>query len=212
MGEQFTEKIRVIHNGVNLEALDREYKTRNGKLCEESDKTILFAGRFFWRKGVLSLIKLAGLLQKKDPEYRIIMHGTGPLFSKVKACIESLGLENVELKGFTTRAELVKSMGRCKFVVIPSFYEACPIALIEAMCLGKIPLMFNLPFSSELTDGGRFGIIADDVVDMTRKLTRFTEEGRLNSFGNEIRAFARGAFDINKTATKYLELYHELCS
>jgi len=210
MGEQFIEKIQVIHNGVNLEALDREYKGRNGKFCEKSDKLILFAGRFFWRKGVLSLIKLASLLQKKDPEYRIIMHGTGPLFSKVQMRIQSLRLPNVELKGFTTRAELVQSMRRCKFVVIPSFYEACPIALIEAMCLGKIPLMFNLPFSSELTDGGRFGIIADDVTDMVRKLTAFGEKDQLDSFGNEISVFARDTFDMNESARKYLDLYREL--
>lgn len=211
MGKQYFEKIRVIHNGVNLEMLDREYQTRNRKLSDDSDKVILFAGRFFWRKGVLSLINLACLLQKKDPEFRIIMHGTGPLFNKVQACVQSFGLRNVELKGFTTRAELMKSMDRCKFVVVPSFYEACPMALIEAMCLGKIPLMFNLPFASELTDNGKFGIIADTVVGLARELTGLKERGGLDSLSDEIRVFARDMFDIHVNARKYLEVYREMC-
>ena len=69
--------------------------------------------------------------------------------------IHSLNLRNIELKGFTSKLELLKSMRQSKFVAIPSTYEACPMVLLESMCLGKIPLMLKLPFSCELTENGK---------------------------------------------------------
>jgi glycosyltransferase involved in cell wall biosynthesis len=64
----------------------------------------------------------------------------------------------------------MKRMRHCKCVAIPSIYEACPMILLESMCLGKIPLMLELPFSSELTEDGKYGIPADGAKSLTERL------------------------------------------
>ena len=211
LGERESEKICEIHNGIDIETLDMEYASV-GHNEEEYDDTILFAGRLFWRKGALNLIKLAHLFRKEKLNFKVIVHGEGPLFGRMKKEIQTLGLANVELKGFTNRAQLMKSMKRCKFVLIPSLYEACPMILLESMCLGKIPVMFNLPYSLEFTENGKYGIIAKDPKDMVKKLKTALVESNLDSFCEKSKDFARRKYDIKNTASRYLDVYKAACN
>lgn len=209
-GKKYCDEIRCIYNGVNLVRLDSEYRHAENSV-DESENIILFAGRLFWRKGALNLIKLAYLLQKENSKFRIIIHGNGPLLNKMQSEIKSLGLRNVELKGFTTRAQMMKSLRLCKFVVVPSVYDACPMSLLEGMCLGKIPLMLNMPFASELSENGKYGIVANNMESMARKLLALQDNNDLRSFSNNIRTFARNKYDVHETAKSYLQVYRELC-
>ena len=210
MGEAYNKKLRCVHNGVDLETIDKEYKSETG--LEESNDKILFAGRLFWRKGALNIIKMAYLLQKKKTKFKVIVHGTGPLIKKMREYLISLRLKNIELKGFTTREQLMKSIRQCKFVAIPSMYEACPMILLESMCLGKIPLMLRLPFSSEFTDGGKYGILGDGIENLTDRLIELANTHSSNQLGNSIRDFARNVYDVNKVTTQYVEIYRDLIS
>ncbi|MGD0977580.1 MAG: glycosyltransferase family 4 protein [Candidatus Bathyarchaeia archaeon] len=211
MGEKYREKIQCIHNGVDIPSLDKEYGEAGTDIAE-SEETILFAGRLFWLKGSLNMIRMAYLLQKYKTKFKIIVHGIGPLFSKMQDYISSLGLKNIELRGFATRPQLMKSMRYCKFVAIPSMYEACPMILLESMCLGKIPLMLRLPFSSELTEGGKYGILGDGVKNLTDRLITLENTYSLSQLSNNIQIFARKAYNMDKVTSKYIELYRNLSS
>jgi glycosyltransferase involved in cell wall biosynthesis len=210
MGQEYHDKTCFVYNGVNLEKLDKEYEEVENRVDEE-ENVILFAGRLYWRKGALNIVKMAYLLQKQGSKCRILVHGTGPLFKKMQSEIRFFGLRNIELKGFTSREQLMTSMRLCKFVAVPSMYEACPMTLLDGMCLGKIPLMFNLPFASELTESGKYGVLADGVKSLTHKIIELEKEGDLDDFSTHIREFARRKYDVNETARRYLEIYQELC-
>jgi glycogen synthase len=209
MGWKFQESLKVIPNGINLKQLDYQHNLLQGG-GEESANNILFAGRLFWRKGAIELIRLAYLMQQNNLDMKIMAHGGGPLFGKMKSKIEKLGLKNIELKGFTSRSQLMQSYRLSKFVIIPSFYEACPMVLLESMCLGKIPLMFNLPYSREFTENGLFSVLADDAYDLVKKLANIRNEVDLETMSEKIKNFAREKFDIQNTAIQYSELYNEI--
>lgn len=210
MGNKNQGKILYIHNGVDIEALEKEY---SNVCCEKEkmDPLIFFAGRLFWRKGVLNLVELAYFLEKKyHLNLKIVIHGTGPLHRKMKKRIQEYGLTNIILKGFTTRDEFMKDMRRAICVVIPSFYEACPMLLLESMCLGKIPIMFNLPYALELTKNGRYGIIAHNIQEMAMKIKLLSTEFDVEHLGNKIRDFAKSEYDVVNTASKYYSLYKSI--
>jgi len=209
MGNRYKEKLMCIHNGIDVQSLDKDYEAAETSTTE-SEETILFAGNLFWFKGALRVIKMAYLLQKNNSRFKIIVHGKGPLSGKMREYITNLKLKNIELKGFANRSQLMESMRRCKYVVIPSFYEACPMILLESMCLGKIPLMLRLPFSSELTEDGKYGILGDGVKNLTDQLIDSENTGSIAQLSKEIRMFARNQYDINKTADNYLETYRSL--
>jgi len=210
MGKKHSEKIKCIHNGVDLCSLDEEYASLKTDISESAESTILFAGRLYWRKGALNIIELAYLLQKKKTNYKIIVHGVGPLFNKMQEYIRSLHLENIILRGFTTKHELLKSLNQCTFVAIPSVYEACPMILLEAMCLGKIPLMLNLPFSNELTNNGEYGILGDNMQDLCERLISIKSSISTKKMSNEIKMFARSSFDMNNVASEYIKTYEQI--
>jgi glycosyltransferase involved in cell wall biosynthesis len=210
MGETYREKICEIHNGIDIETLDRSYKNVEHDV-EETNDTILYAGRLIWEKGALHLIKIAYLLQKEKSDLKLIVHGDGPLFKTLQRKVQEFGLTNVELKGFATGAQFMRSMRRSRFVIIPSYLEACPMILLESMCLGKIPVMFNLPFSREFTENGKYGIIAKDMKDMVERLRIAHMKFDLKSFGDQVKDFARKKYNIRNMSLKYLDLYHSMC-
>jgi glycosyltransferase involved in cell wall biosynthesis len=204
MGRVYNEKIHVVHNGIDIESLDKDYQKEAHS--KEPDNTILFAGRLFWSKGSLALVKLAYLLQKESLNFRIIVHGEGPLFQKIKRSIVAYKLTNIELKGFANRQQLMRSMRLCRFILIPSFYEACPMILLEGMCMGKIPLMFDLPYAREFTKNGEYGILATNVKDMVSKI-KTMQQNHLKNLEQKIRRYARMKYNIDVIAQKYYHLY-----
>ena len=211
MGQEYSSKTGVIHNGINLERLDKEYDQSLDEIVED-DNNILFVSRLFWRKGALNIIKLAFMLQKMDSKFRIVVHGNGPLFGKMQSEIVSLGLRNIELKGFTSRTELVRSMKRCKFIALPSFYDACPMALLEGMCLGKVPLLLKMPFAVEMTDNGKYGVLGGGLKGLVDELLRTMKNYDLDDFGNKIRSFSRNKYSAVQTTEKYLQVYKRFSS
>lgn len=205
MGENYSEKIRWINNCIDIETLDKEYNSC--KFIEEANDVMLFAGRMVWVKGVLELIKLARLLQKENIGLKLIVHGDGPLSKSVAKKIREYRLSNVELKGFARGLQFMNSLKRSRFVILPSFHESCPMILLESMCLGKIPVMFNLPFAKEFTENGKYGILAKDIREMVEKLKATYCHSNLNHFSEKIKNFSRRKFNVKNMVSKYLALY-----
>ena len=211
MGNRNSKKMGYIHNGVNVEEIEKEYLNVNSE--KEKDNPIIFsAGRLYCRKGGLILVKLAYLLEKKHRlNYKIVVHGNGPLRGKMEALIREYGLNNITLKGFTPRTEFLKDLKRASFVVIPSTFEACPMVLLESMCLGKIPVMFDLPYSNELTKQGEYGILAHNVEEMAAKIKSFPIQIDAETYEDKIKHFAKEQYHVSKTAALYHDLYKSIC-
>jgi len=204
-GGEYREKLCTIRSGVDINQLDRRYGRFEDTL--ENHDTVLFAGRLVWAKGALDLVRIGALLGEK--RMKLIIHGTGPLLGRVRRNVKELALESVEIKDFSYD-EMMKSMRRSSFVVLPSRYEACPMAILEAMCLGKIPVMYNLPYARELTENGEYGVLATDPNDMVTKINGLLEAGDVELVQSKIRAHSREQFDGERTARGYLRLYEEL--
>jgi len=205
---QSDEKIFTIPNGVDLALID---KASNGYSCKPFDEPIiLFGGRLVWGKGVLSILKLAYLLKNKySVPMKIVVYGSGSLYNRLKQEKERYNLTNLVLNRFVERSQFIQAMHQTKFVLLPSFFEACPMLLLECMCMGKIPILFNLPFSREFTNNGLYGILADNVDEMALKIKKISEdESIINT--SAIAQFARKNFNINTTVNRYCELYTRL--
>jgi glycosyltransferase involved in cell wall biosynthesis len=158
-------------------------------------------------------LELAYLLRKKrNFDWKIKIYGTGPLSTMIKKRILSLGLDNVVMFGQVGRLEFVEAVRKSTFVVVPSLNEACPMALLECMCLGKIPFMFNLPYAREFTENGKYGILANNVDDMAARIESTYRDADLESMGKEIKRFATEKYDMSKVASEYLKIYEQLAN
>jgi glycosyltransferase involved in cell wall biosynthesis len=208
-----TDKFQYIRNGVNLRYLDELCSNLRNENQNSKKPKLIFGGRLFWSKGVLNLVDLAYLLEKKYRlDIEIVIYGSGPMYKRIVQRKIKYGLSNLILRDFANRSDFLREMMEAKFVLIPSFYEAAPMVLLECMCMGKIPVMFNLPYSREFTEGGKYGILAENLEEMALKIKDAYNGESLRNFEREIRKFARANFNMDKTSLAYYKLYQKVCN
>ena len=132
------------------------------------------------------------------------------MLTKLKRTALKYDLTNVRLHGKVDRRVFIQSLSKSDFLVFPSFNELCPMVLLEAMCLGVIPLLLNTAFAYELTENGKFGVISSSVEEMAEKLDAMYSDGSFRSLKKELKTYAREKFDIKKVASNYVRLYDQL--
>ncbi|MCL2432433.1 MAG: glycosyltransferase family 4 protein [Nitrososphaerota archaeon] len=202
---------QFITNGVDLTNLD--------ELCTPSpvdrnyDKpTLLFGGRLFWSKGVLNLVDLAYLLEKKYKlDLDVVIYGSGPMYNRILDAKRSYGINNLTLKEFTSRSNFLNEMRQATLVLLPSPFEGAPMMMLESMCLGKVPVTFNLPYAREFTQNGKYGLLCDNVQEMALKIKDLLS-GSISPLESQVRHYGRTNYNIEKTATAYYNLYKKQCA
>jgi glycosyltransferase involved in cell wall biosynthesis len=117
----------------------------------EGKEVILFVGTINQRKGVEYLAKAANIVVNEFGYRNAFFLLVGPTeafglrkdfqtqyLAKILSLIENHGLkENVRLTGLVPQEELGNFYAACDIFVLPSFAEALPAVLLEAMACGK---------------------------------------------------------------------------
>ena len=128
----------VINNGVDLKKFYYTEAGRN-KVRNEFDlgdkPVVVHTGSFKKQKNHDFLIDIFDQLVKLNPDYRLLLVGTGELMSETKNNVEKLGLkEKVVFLG--QRNDIPDVLCAGDYFLFPSFYEGFPNALIEAEACG----------------------------------------------------------------------------
>jgi len=209
-------KLFTIHNGVNVAELENIARANANHQSKTEVVNLFYAGRLYWRKGILHLLKSLACMTVNFgfTGYRLEVFGEGPLKRRISSLVSKFGLEkNVKLRGFVTRQELVSAMARSDIVCVPSLYEACPVAMIEAMVLARPVVAFSRPFSRELLSGIPHAAMARSIEDYAARLYSLcTSEDLRTELGRRLRKQALDRFDMEKIAEKYIQLYSNLLS
>ncbi len=123
---------RTLYNGVDAGGLEAA-KGDPAAHC----RSFLMLGRMGKRKGVYDLIAAVELAVKRDPELQICLAGDGEV-EKVRAVVAEKGLErNVSVLGWISGEERLARMRAAGTIVLPSYYEGLPMAVLEGMAAGK---------------------------------------------------------------------------
>lgn len=98
---------------------------------------LIYVGRLSEEKGVVRLIKALSILQKNGIIFRCCIVGDGPQKSDILKLIHDLRLTDyVVAVGAKPAHQIADYLNESAFFVLPSFYENCPVALIEAQVMG----------------------------------------------------------------------------
>lgn len=131
--------IAVIRNGVAIPPpLDPAVVARARARLGVSPDQVLFGtlGRMVPIKGLADLVEAAALLHRRNPRARFLLVGDGPLRAFLEARTTALGLEKiVRFVGFTPNPS--EALAALDVFVLPSLGEGVPMALLEALALGK---------------------------------------------------------------------------
>lgn len=142
--------IQIIYNGVDTKRHNRPLRQRmRGQLRNqwgigENDVVFLFVSYDLKKKGIEPLIEAAAELKKTGTQnFRILIIGAQP-YRSLEKLIDNLGLINEVI--FAGR---VKSMdefyANSDVFVLPTYYDACSLVVIEAMANGlpSITTIYN---------------------------------------------------------------------
>lgn len=124
------DKISVVHNGVYTRATVQAYTEQR----QSTGPVVLFLGRVTFQKGPEYFVQAAARVLEHVPDAKFVMAGSGDMLPRMKALVESLGIEDAfRFPGFVRGAELERTFSTADVYVMPSVSEPFGIAPLEAM-------------------------------------------------------------------------------
>lgn len=127
--EFFTSRSTKISSEAR-EALKRDLRL-DGK------QVIVFTGQLIPRKGIMVLLRAFAKLRKERPTAALVILGSGALLGEVNRFVKVHGLEDsVRVIGFVQQPQLPAYCSMADLFVLPSLYDAFPVAVHEAMACG----------------------------------------------------------------------------
>lgn len=181
------ERVRVVANPVELPDAVPERPP--------GDRVpALFLGRLSERKGVPDLLAAVAALAPADrARLDLRLFGDGPV-AEVAEQARRLGLEGcVSVRGWLDPAARDAELARAEVFVLPSYNEGLPMALLEAMAWGVVPLVTPVGGIPAVVHDGVDGLLVDpgDRAGLAAALTRLlTDPGLRAALGGRARDVA----------------------
>jgi len=142
------ERFTVIPNGAGIPTVSDQSQTKSSPL-------IVSIGRLERYKGHHRLIQAIPEVLRTLPDVRLRVLGEGPYRDKLMALIDRLNLHSqVTVGGVppTERERFGSILGSAALVVLLSEYEAHPVAIMEALALGRRVLVTDCSGFKEMVD------------------------------------------------------------
>jgi len=217
------DKIRLVYNGVDVELFKRVRDPGLPGLGLEGKKIVLYVGHFGLRKGVIHLIKAMKSICREVPESVLVCVGGVPPWLRGLPFWEYL-TEEVRRDNLEDKVILVDRISNellpayysaASVFVLPSYYEAFPKVLIEAMACQTPVITSRMGGTVDsVRDGengffveyGRPGQIAEAVI-------RILKDDRLGRrMGEAARGMVLREFTWERMAARMDFIYSEIFS
>lgn len=155
------DRIKVIYNSVEKIKLDPDKQTAKKNLGLKGD-IILSAGRLVSWKGMDTLINLMPGLLQINPNFKLLIAGSGNLINNYKLLINNLGLTGkVILLGKVEQKKLWQYMRASEMFVLNTAYEGLSHILIEAMQIGAPIITTKVGGNGELIKNRETGVLVE---------------------------------------------------
>ncbi|MEZ9140492.1 MULTISPECIES: glycosyltransferase family 4 protein [unclassified Shewanella] len=167
-------KIRIVHCGLDETFLQ-------GQVTDpsiSSTRQFLCIGRLCEQKGQLLLLEAFKDLVAVDPNVKLILAGDGDMRPQVESYISQFGLhEHVDITGWISSGEVKRLLTDSDAMILPSFAEGLPVAIMEAMAIGTPVLTTYIAGIPELLTTNENAILfpAGDVSATTKAMKDFIE-------------------------------------
>jgi glycosyltransferase involved in cell wall biosynthesis len=161
------EKIRVIHNGVDVNKFKPAQDKRKIKQAlgfNPDDLTILSVGRLYARKGLFTLIESMPAIVERFKNAKFIISGKGQSdeMRKLLAHAEKIGVkDNLIFTGYYPDKKLPKLYQAADVFAFSTFYEHHPFAVLEALSTGLPVVTTSVGGIPETIDSGKNGFLVE---------------------------------------------------
>lgn len=206
---------RVIRDGVPAASPSRPRDEVRRELGLRPEEVVCVTTALFEeRKGHAVLVEAAAELESRDlPPRRFVLVGDGAERPRIEALVRERGLKDRFLfLGQRADARDVAAAG--DVFVLPSIHsEDMPLAILDAMALGRPVVSTRLAGIPEEVEDGATGLLSEpgDAASLAAALERLIRDAALRtSMGEAGRRRFMERFEITAMARAYASLYREL--
>jgi glycosyltransferase involved in cell wall biosynthesis len=209
------ELTRVIHNSSVWQPEIAARRGRRSRLLR-----IVYAGRLVqYQKRILDYVDLAKGLDAAGSPYEITLIGNFSAREGAQDIFEQRAADHIadgriKLSGRMSRERILEQLVRHDFYVLLSDFEGMPLAVIEAMAQGCVPVVG--PIASgipELIADGENGVIIDhrDYAAWAKLLIELQRDrGRLSRLSREARRTVRERLTVERVGKQFHDLFSEV--
>ncbi len=171
---------------------------------------LVFAGRLENRqKGVLDLPAIDARLWALGIEVRWTVIGDGPDGDQLRAVWPESS--TVHYRGTLTNAETVDTLSNHDMFVLPTRHEGLPVAVLEAMSAGVVPVVSNIDSGvPDVVTDGKTGCLpaVGDINGFADAIARLSRNRiSLERLSVAARETVRERFDVHERTAAYQALY-----
>lgn len=204
------DKVSVIYNSVSFDEIENiEIDTQDED--GQSGTSIIFAGRLFWLKGQMLLLKAFEELSHEFKDLELKIFGKGPEEKRIRRVVYGAGLEKrVRIYGNVSHRKLIAELKMADLAVLPSRYEAQSLFMLEAMACKKPVVAFDIPSAGEIIKDGVNGILAKpfSVKNLTSKIRLILSDQSLQSkIGQNAYDYVKREHNWETQVEKYINVY-----
>jgi glycosyltransferase involved in cell wall biosynthesis len=173
---------------------------------------ILYAGRFDWNKNVCSLVNVFTQIHKLYPSYYLYLVGSGPEEKRIISLVREKGVcSKVKIVPWLPRNKVMELMSRCSIFVLPSFFEVCPVVVLEAMASAKPVIARANMGTVDIITHGENGYLYNNDGELRAYLEKLLSDDNLRKkIGYNARCIVEREYTFSKIADKYEELFYKL--
>ncbi len=181
---------------------------------DESSSKLVCIGRLTAQKGQLLLIDAVHQLVSEGIDVQLVLAGDGEMRRAIEDRIEELGVgQHVTITGWINEQQVRQLLIESRGMVLPSFAEGLPVAIMEALALGRPVVSTSIAAIPELLRDGENGWVIpsgcmDDLVAALRELLQTPAE-RLSEMGRAGHERVRRQHHTETEAAKLEALFQQ---
>lgn len=176
----------------------------------EGPPSIIYFGRLDKNKGLDTIVDACRELKEKGLEFQFNCYGTGPDAKEfIDAMLEVLDY-NFYYGGVVKGEEKWRVLTENDIFLLPSRYEGLPMALLEAMAAGCVPVVSDVGSVSTVVENGVNGYLIDENTVAERLSSLISDPSRLNGLGSAARETIVDNFEISGYVSNLESIYNEI--
>ena len=154
---QDPERIEVVSPGMDMDRFEDGPEPGS-----RVDQKLLYVGRVVYQKGVRELMHSFAALCEDEEGVELVVAGDGDDLEEMKELTRRLKVEDkVSFRGWVNRDELIGLYHEATALILPSFSEGMPYAVLEAMAAGRPVICSRVSGLEEVVDHGVNGLLYD---------------------------------------------------
>jgi colanic acid/amylovoran biosynthesis glycosyltransferase len=202
-------KVNVVHCGVDaafLAAGPRPISDNHRMVC---------VGRLAPQKGQLLILEALAVVAAAGISFEMVLAGDGPMRAIIEQRIRDLGLgASVRITGWVSNDVVREELLSARLILMPSFAEGLPVALMEALALGRPAVTTYVAGIPELVkdrvNGWLIPAGARDPLVAAIKEALDTPAAQLATMGRAGATAVAERHDVNREAAKLAKMFRAL--